>query len=66
MNSRAVNTEHDAKVDAGPLWLLTAAVSTPVVPRCVKKVQTQGVAVRIGGRGEGVHGCVCEGINIRR
>ena len=59
MNPRAVDAEHDAKVDTGPLWFLAATVGTPVVPRCIKKVQTQGVAVRIGGGGGMGWMCVC-------
>lgn len=43
VNPRALYTEHDAKVDTGPFWLLGATVSTLVISKDIKKVQTKRI-----------------------
>ena len=50
MNARTLDTEHDAKVDTGPLWLLSSTVSTLVITRDIKEVQAKGVTT--GAKGE--------------
>ena len=54
MYPRALNTQHDAEVDAGPLGVLAIAVRTPVIARGIHEVQAQGVAE--GKEGEGRRG----------
>lgn len=49
MNSRAFNTEHDAKVDTRPLWLLSSTVSTLIVTRDIKEVKTKGITTGAKG-----------------
>ena len=38
VDARALDAEHDAEVNAGPLWLLGPTVGTLVVARGVKEV----------------------------
>ena len=48
VNARTLNTEHDTKVDAGPLRLLGPTVSTLVIARNIQEVKTKGVTIGAG------------------